>query len=532
MLKRLFDSLVLNGQERREIKEYYNAYHTDCIAPLPRSLYDEFKASGKRLGFERLYFDRRRRLCGTFMMCAAYGDRYLPELCALITAVCGEHAWALPAHTAESPDARHEIDLFAAETALTLKEMAHLLGSRLPQPLAARIDAEINERILSVFERRRFGWETDESNWSAVCGGCVGMLYLYYSMPVPERVMDAMRAYLRGISPDGACMEGLGYYSYGFGYYVYFAALLKERTGTDISDRGRVRRLAEFQHAMYLGTAAASYSDSEPDTKPLMGLTYMLSELFGVCAPHAAPVRNDECGRWAPYIRSYLYKPAAPAAAYGETVYDTAQIYVSHKEHFSVFIKGGHNAEPHNHNDIGSFIISDNTRQLLCDPGCGEYTADYFKDETRYGYLCCSSLGHSVPIIDGTAQMHGREYRCTGFDAGNDRVRLELGGAYPIAVRITRELELQNRGVTLRDSFLFPDGQPHCVIERLVTDIMPRIEGGVTCINDLVIDRAARVTAEVIKDHGGNDRTVYLLDFTADLPIFEIHIDIKPDAVV
>ncbi len=522
MIKQLFDALTLSDSERAEIKEYYNAYHRDCIAPLSHTLYDEFKITGRRIGFENVYFDRRRRLCSTFMMCKVYGDEYIPELCSLIYAVCDEETWALPAHTAASEDIRHEIDLFAAETAMTLKEMAYLMGGSLPEDVRTRIDAEITERVINVFESRRFGWETAEENWSAVCAGCIGMVYLYNGAPLPERIMDAMRAYLRGIAPDGACMEGLGYYSYGFGYFVYFAALLCEFTGRDILSAEKVIWLAAFQSNMYLCGCVPSYSDSDPGVRPLMGLTNMLGSLFpDIPAPDTDTVRNDECGRWAPYIRSYLYPAPQKTAAAGEAVYKSSQLYICRRDKFSVFIKGGHNAEPHNHNDIGSLIITDNRRQLISDIGCGEYTGDYFNDEKRYDIITCSSLGHSVPIINGKGQKNGRAYRGSGFSAGDGRARLEIGGAYEDDITLTRELEVKANGVILRDSI---EGA-ETVTERLITDIKPRICGGATYIDKLMLDRAASVTREIIKDHSGCDRAVYLLDFpTKDEFVLKISI--------
>ena len=60
-------------------------------------------------------------------------------------------------------------------------------------------------------------------------------------------------------------------------------------------------------------------------------------------------------------------------------------------------IKGGNNGEPHNHNDVGSFLYFIGEEEIISDLGAGEYTKAYFGPE-RYSVLCCSSRGHSVPI--------------------------------------------------------------------------------------------------------------------------------------
>ena len=43
-----------------------------------------------------------------------------------------------------------------------------------------------------------------------------------------KRICDGLLWYLKGFSEDGACMEGLGYYTYGMAYFVNFAQELYE----------------------------------------------------------------------------------------------------------------------------------------------------------------------------------------------------------------------------------------------------------------------------------------------------------------
>ncbi len=65
--------------------------------------------------------------------------------------------------------------------------------------------------------------------------------------------------------------------------------------------------------------------------------------------------------------------------------------------------KGGHNAEMHNHNDVGAIIVQVGEEPLVADPGIGRYTSGYFGRE-RYTLFTCSSMGHSVPMVNGLAQ--------------------------------------------------------------------------------------------------------------------------------
>jgi len=96
--------------------------------------------------------------------------------------------------------------------------------------------------------------------------------------------------------------------------------------------------------------------------------------------------------------------------------------------------KGGHNAEMHNQNDVGSFTVAVAGEALICELGRPRFTRAIF-GARRYEILANSSLGHSVPLPNGQAQAPGREYAAQleehRHDADADVLRLDLAGAYP-----------------------------------------------------------------------------------------------------
>ena len=65
--------------------------------------------------------------------------------------------------------------------------------------------------------------------------------------------------------------------------------------------------------------------------------------------------------------------------------------------------KAGHTDGHHAHTDIGTLIYNVDGESLLCDPGRGLYSKDYFR-QARYENIFCNSIGHSVPRIDGLLQ--------------------------------------------------------------------------------------------------------------------------------
>ncbi len=96
--------------------------------------------------------------------------------------------------------------------------------------------------------------------------------------------------------------------------------------------------------------------------------------------------------------------------------------------------QGGHNAESHNHNDVGNFIVFSNGAPAIIDVGVEAYTAKTFSPQ-RYEIWTMQSAYHNCPTIDGVMQAAGRQYAasdvaCRSTDAMAE-FRLDLANAYP-----------------------------------------------------------------------------------------------------
>jgi hypothetical protein len=193
----------------------------------------------------------------------------------------------------------------------------------------------------------------------------------------------------------------------------------------------------------------------------------------------------DACGRWCTLLRSFTWlkaeylTPASEAAE--EMVYYAPSVHwlVKRGKVYSFAAKGGHNCEPHNQHDIGSFILAKNGHQILTDPGSGVYTRQYFSGP-RYTYVSCGSHGHSVPYF-GTDedraekgffygyQKDGKQFCARDVAFEGDTFTLDIGPAYGEAFvrRVTRTFILGEHGFTLRDEFDVDGGIP--ITERLVS---------------------------------------------------------------
>ena len=186
--------------------------------------------------------------------------------------------------------------------------------------------------------------------------------------------------------------------------------------------------------------------------------------------------------------------------------------------------KGGHNDEPHNHNDVGSFIFYKKGVMFLLDTGAGEYTRDYFGDK-RYAIFCNRSEGHNLPIIAGQGQKAGKEFAAGNcVIESNGSMSLDLAPAYDIPglEKLERYFRFDiNTGVlTLRDSFVFSSGGLP-IIERFILPAEPRITNdgysitvnGTSCSLCCSKKIIPQVTTVNYRNHEGEDAQVFTVNF-------------------
>ena len=559
----------------QEVCERANGYRAQPLKALPYSLFRLFRETGSRAEYEREYFEHRDRL--NLFALRALGEGDAADLRALedtIWAICDEYTWCLPAHLAESPAADEEpeslrreagiirevrrpqermLDLFAAETAFALAEVLSLLADRLAPAVVLRARSTIRRRVLEPYVglAPAAWWETTAMNWASVCAGSIGAAAMYLIAdpavlaPLLQRVLATLDCFLEGFGADGASTEGIAYWTYGFGFYTYFAALLKQRTAgrIDLFRDERVKAIALFQQRCYLsGDAVVSFSDADLTQQYQPGLGHHLQRLFPeVRLPERqfqARLEDDSAHRWAHAVRNLVWYN--PGAVHG--LPDTSSIYLPDAAWliakqttaagtFCFAAKGGHNDEPHNHNDCGSFLLHVNGENLLADPGSGQYTRQYFGAE-RYEYFCTSSRGHSVPIVGGQYQKAGREYAVRIIAVQNapdkDTLLMEIAPVYGIANlrsllrRFTFE-KSHGVGLALRDEFVFAQ-PPESIVERLVSFFEPRLCGDGTLEikgehGRAVIAYDSRLLQPVIGQeqfvtHHLETKAVYLIDFT------------------
>lgn len=585
-------------EEERLISEKYIKEHPEEIEALKRQgeelrtkpinilrfeTYKQFDTTGSRNDYQDEYFAHRDRLSIMFMCAYLLGDEYLSDLENIIWAICDEYTWCLPAHLGghsldtlpEDQNSRevkgmihdypyshkNTLDLFACETARELAEIIGMLGDRLSPLVRTRAVSEIIDRVFNQYLTFNsiHHFELSLSNWSAVCAGSLGVaaIYLIESnhqlAPVIQRVISALDVFLSSYGTDGIGCEGIGYWNYGFINLCKFADLLKKRTGGKLNLflDSQVELVAAFpSQAFVYRDYCINFSDCKHrQNLPRELIAYLLKQYPDMNIPTslAEPEQSPEISPEktpVPTLRKIFWGTVSSDSVFRNRsdYFQAAQWLVSctgtqtgtNNCCYSFIIKGGHNFEPHNHNDLGHFMLYADDEQLLSDLGGGEYTKEYF-GAGRYSYLVNSSRGHSVPVIMGRHQEEGENFKSEVLyvqtKSNTDCIIMELKDAYLVhslksylrRVDVTKGSKPYS--ITIHDSFQFTDDKSE-VTERFVSIYKPVIKNNVvyisgarhcvalSCTNK---DNQPYITEETYTKHDLEIGTAYLINFDFEL---------------
>ena len=146
--------------------------------------------------------------------------------------------------------------------------------------------------------------------------------------------------------------------------------------------------------------------------------------------------------------------PKEPLLA--DTWLPSLQIMTARRNGMFIGMKGGHNDESHNHNDVGSFVIYDGGTPILVDPGVGEYTSKTFSKQ-RYEIWTMQSAYHNLPQINGFDQRNGKQYAARNVKYAKGSLTLDIASCYPEDACVNhwiRKTKIDDGGrVTLTDSY-------------------------------------------------------------------------------
>jgi len=453
------------------------------ISVVRRSHYRDYRRTGSRtLGEIALRGGAHTTEQAALALWLGHPAANLDYLQDLLWAWCETTSWVWPAHE------RCTIDLGSSHIARLLAEILWMLDGALEDEVKTRVGTEIERRALDALHdwRHPDGWWTVTMNWNHVCNANLIATALYrirdagqlaaFIHPLIQRLDYA----LQGFPPDGGCLEGPSYWNYGFGHFLDAAVTLHHRTGgkLNLMQGEHIERICRYPLAAHIsGPLRSTFADSSngyisAESALQINRFLHIPELYEVAA-------RDDQGRLA--VRGWrgllLYNGERATGKPDPRDYllpDLGMVKLR-AGGTTLLALAGRNDVPHNHNDIGSFILHRHGACLLTDPGAPRYTAKTFGPR-RYEILFCRSRGHSVPLINGKEQPAGGQYRGTlaveGLNAaGPKTATIDLTHAYaePSLARLVRRFTLAEDGcVELCDSYAFRR-KPRGVEEAFIT---------------------------------------------------------------
>ena len=492
-------------------KEYLDKYEGKVIPANNYSLIKLFYKEGNRALFEKQYFDKRRRL--SFLQVLALKDaRYIDALEEIMSAICDEFTWVLPAHNYDAKTGTFDrtfIDLFSAETAFCLAETVYALDEILSADIKNRVKLCVEDRIVKNFESHWYWWKEADTNWASVCGLGVGLSYLYLFPEKYDSVKDDIESYfknyLNGIDEEGYCYEGSIYWGYGFTFFMLFYDVFVQLKGRpDFLDSEKVEKIANYPMNTQMDKGVyAPYADGGRrylDINGYLPCFYAIKKVYGdkIDCPIKVDIVNFTSDVRAFGFRfllaTELENDGAEVLSENKYVYyNNAEVLVYKNKNYSFTAKCGNNNELHNHNDVGVFQIVKNSKRLIADLGAGEYTKNYFNQMEKYkeDIFVCGSMSHSVPIIDGKYQEHGEEYVGNVLSVGENHFEIDITNAYEKGDHFVKvRYDLKENGVLVKYTF---SGIKDNITFRFISDYEPQLLGDKVAIEEMRISAKGEV---------------------------------------
>lgn len=336
--------------------------------------------------------------------------------------------------------------------------------------IAARIRHEIDKRELTPFlERDDFDWmgfkpKIRPNNWNPWCNSNALVCFMLMEND-PARLKAAVEKSIRSLDrflellpADGACDEGPVYWYSSAGNLLCCLECLSLITGgqIDFASSPLIRNFGEYiVDANIQGSWQANFADAAPSDVVGAPTLFRYAELTGSgklksFANHSyhADGYDPVDANWTTFyraienLRACRRMNALPDEGFTPSDfawYPVTELCFMRAGKGYLAVKGGHNHERHNHNDVGTCIYYYDGKPVLVDAGPARYNSRTFDKRYRYKMWQNSSDGHNLPNINGFAQEYGYEFKAAGTTADRKSKRFvtDIAKAYPDSAGVT-----------------------------------------------------------------------------------------------
>jgi hypothetical protein len=338
--------------------------------------------------------------------------------------------------------------------------------------ISPRLKQEINNKALAPYFARDDWWYMGfqggrPNNWNPwINYNMLTSYMLIETDPVKkvaevQKVISSLDKFLNGYSDDGGCDEGPSYWGAAGALLYESLEIMSNLTGGkfDVFDDPLIQNIGKYFykvniHAPYF----INFADADATTGGSPSVVYRYGKAIKDPAMQKFGAYLAGLGKWGEgalsgrifdQIRNLGLITEIRTAEAREALVadfwfpDTEVAGARDREgSFSGFFfgaKGGFNDESHNHNDVGSCLMYFNGKPCLIDLGREEYVAKTFSSR-RYEIWTMQSGYHNLPVINGTDQMQGENYKARNSSfAANTRsatFTTEISGAYPEGAKV------------------------------------------------------------------------------------------------
>ena len=466
-----------------------NLYNNKPWNAIPGSMFAEFRTNGNRTRYEAASFGIRKQFVCLVMAEIMQGKgRFLPSIRkGLHYFIEKEPWWGIPAHYPKDHPERdiQPVDLFNAETAGMLAWTLYMLEDEIDKKekgLSNTVRMEIERRFLEPTQNQPQGWKNNANNWNTWITSNWLETALICEQDSKKRdaafkgVQQCLRTFMKGYPDDGGCEEGVSYWDCaGASFFesLYFMQFAPKQAQLELNDaqKKKVENMGRFITTMYIDDLTfVNFSDAQAKNTPNINILF----------PYGAYLHNEQMMQLAAYVGKkyqYLQKPSTLFLQSGnypklgrelmllsmlpqyqqtqavqprteDAFLANSQIMVARNMNWFVAAKGGNNAESHNHNDIGNFIVYHNNQPVVIDLGRDTYTSQSFSSR-RFELMNCRSSYHNVPIINGMEQKDGKKYRADKVSHVTDETESSLTMNLEKAYTDAAHVDSWKRTVTL-----------------------------------------------------------------------------------
>ncbi|MDR1583305.1 MAG: heparinase II/III-family protein [Prevotellaceae bacterium] len=441
---------------------------------IPATLSLLYVRTGNRSQYEAIHF-KKRNVLGTLILAEIVENkgRFIDPVINGIWSICEESWWGVPAHlrgdknTGLMDVTKPFIDLYAAETGTFLAWADYFLGNQFdavsPQ-IRKRIYSEINYRLFEPLMNRPHWWTgkngSRPNNWNPwICSNLLNTVLLLEKdsnrrIAMVAEMLGILDNFLNPYPEDGGCDEGPGYWNAAAASMYDNISMLNLASNNAfkyVYENEKFRNMGRFIYRAQISDVYFfNFADASPKPHMAADMIYRYgkdiqdTDMMNFGAYYCKPPTGTVGGMFfrnffALFMRDELQNAERRLPLLQDVWLPNLQVMAARDQQgtsqgFYIAAKGGHNAESHNHNDIGNYIVYYDGQPLLIDAGAGKYTGRTFSSKRYDLWFNCSDF-HNLPTINGIPQSPGSSYKATdiSYRSGKSTTvfSLDIAKAYP-----------------------------------------------------------------------------------------------------